>query len=701
MLWIWSSISGPFGISLPLHVAPFRLVSFVRLQGFQPADSALFNTFVTSLSKSLVHQASVSASHIAFVGLKRRQFYLSHLPAYFSEVIKRAMLSSPLVCSDFLFAEPDIARMVADTQASASLRFQQALVDVASRGSGARCRHFSPSRRRRWESGSPSRQSKRVRFDSTAPSLALKGPCSGFRREGSCPSSGKVCVCVGGGGGGGSECLAVQWEVWESWGSDPWVVQVLRSGYRVPFHSQPPLSSVPLPLPSYSPNSVRGLALAAAVEALQEKEAMELAPPSLGFYSRLFVTPKVTGGWRPVIDLSCLHSLVDVSRFHMETTQSVLQSLHPGDWMVSLDLQVPRARSEAVVSFTVFPVKQRPSSVCVEQASGSHVLRVRPGSRCTAAHAVTPTSAECRGSLPAGRRLGLLPAGSSVVVRRVPAGGGSSSWLSATNRFCSPTPRIWVGVRLWEMTYVWVVVSGLFQLFDQPSGAIGGSLHCPGFPPQSSGPGCCTLHRQHHGTGVPEETGAPALRPSTRWLRLNVLADSLSRKSQVLGSEWTLCSEAFHQLLRNWPAMIDLFATSLNHRLPVYFSLMVDPQSAGTDALLQLWDDLQAYAFPPFGLIPRVLAKVRQSWRLEHALVAPFWAQHPWFPDLLELLVEIPFFLPRRRDLLKQLHFHYYHQNLPMLQLTAYRLSSDPHVISDSLRQWLGSLPTAVADLPE
>ena len=95
--------------------------------------------------------------------------------------------------------------------------------------------------------------------------------------------------------------------------------------------------------------------------------------------------------------------------------------------------------------------------------------------------------------------------------------------------------------------------------------------------------------------------------------KMNVLADSLSRRNQVIGSEWTLCTEAFHQLLRLWPATIDLFATSLNHRLPVYFSPMVDPQSAGTDAMLQCWDGLQAYAFPPFGLLSRVLAKVRQS----------------------------------------------------------------------------------------
>ena len=116
------------------------------------------------------------------------------------------------------------------------------------------------------------------------------------------------------------------WEVWESWGADAWVVQVLRYGYRVPFRSRPPLSHVPIPLPSYSPNSIWGLALLDAVSALVEKEAIEIAPPSPGFYSCLFVTPKVTGGWRPVIDLSRLNGWVELSSFHMETAQSVLQS---------------------------------------------------------------------------------------------------------------------------------------------------------------------------------------------------------------------------------------------------------------------------------------------------------------------------------------------------------------------------------------
>ena len=179
---------------------------------------------------------------------------------------------------------------------------------------------------------------------------------------------------------------------------------------------------------------------------------------------------------------------------------------------------------------------------------------------------------------------------------------------------------------------------------------------------------------------------------------LNVVADSLSRRWQVLGSEWTLCSPAFRHLLRLWPATIDLFAMALNHRLPVYFSPMDDPQSPGTDVMMQSWDGLQAYAFPPFGLLQRVLAKVRQSRGLEFTLVAPFWPQHPWFPNLLELLVAVPVFLPRQKDLLRQPHFH---QNLPMLRLTAFHISSNPPVRSNYLLQWLANLPAAGSLPPE
>ena len=94
------------------------LLAFVRLQRFAPEDAVLFNSLVTSLSKSLAHQANLTATHTAFLGLKWRQFFLSHLPSYFSDVAKRSMLSSPVVLASSFFAEGDVARLFAETQTS-------------------------------------------------------------------------------------------------------------------------------------------------------------------------------------------------------------------------------------------------------------------------------------------------------------------------------------------------------------------------------------------------------------------------------------------------------------------------------------------------------------------------------------------------------------------------------------------------------
>ena len=76
---------------------------------------------------------------------------------------------------------------------------------------------------------------------------------------------------------------------------------------------------------------------------------------------------------------------------------------------------------------------------------------------------------------------------------------------------------------------------------------------------------------------------APQFIPGIR----NVLADSLSRPHQLPSSEWSLNMDVFRSLTRQWPVMIDLFATSDNHRCSIYFSPYRDPVSAGTDALLQ------------------------------------------------------------------------------------------------------------------
>ena len=103
---------------------------------------------------------------------------------------------------------------------------------------------------------------------------------------------------------------------------------------------------------------------------------------------------------------------------------------------------------------------------------------------------------------------------------------------------------------------------------------------------------------------------------------LNTRADLLSRPNLVIGSEWTLHQQVVQDLLHQWPAIIDLFATSLMARLPVFFAPAWEPKATGVDAFLQPWDNLQAYAFPPIAIIRRVLLKLRASHHCDLTLLA-------------------------------------------------------------------------------
>ena len=95
------------------------------------------------------------------------------------------------------------------------------------------------------------------------------------------------------------------------------------------------------------------------------------------------------------------------------------------------------------------------------------------------------------------------------------------------------------------------------------------------------------------------------------------------------------------------------------------------------DAFLQSWDGLQAYSFLPVAIIPRVLATLRASTGTGLTLVAPHWAQCPWFSDLLRLSLAPPVVLPARHDLLRLPRSCHLSPDLRRLRLHAWRLSSD------------------------
>ena len=88
---------------------------------------------------------------------------------------------------------------------------------------------------------------------------------------------------------------------WTVMNTSPAILAVLRDGYALPLSKKPPLTVTPVQFP------VRHMDIVSEqVRIMLGKRAIErVVPPySPGYYSRIFVVPKASGGWRPVIDLS-------------------------------------------------------------------------------------------------------------------------------------------------------------------------------------------------------------------------------------------------------------------------------------------------------------------------------------------------------------------------------------------------------------
>ena len=134
--------------------------------------------------------------------------------------------------------------------------------------------------------------------------------------------------------------------------------------------------------------------------------------------------------------------------------------------------------------------------------------------------------------------------------------------------------------------------------------------------------------------------------------KLNNRADSESRRN-LDSSDWRLDVSVFNALmLKMGPCDVDLFAARHNAQLKRFYSYRPDPAAEATDALAQTWKQLTPYAFPPFVLIGRFLQKLRQDAVHQAVLIAPLWRSQPWFPILLERLIDYPRLLPQNQTLL-------------------------------------------------
>ena len=648
--------------------------------------------------------------------------------------------------------------------------------------------------------------------------------------------------------------LQLFWRNWQSIGADPWVVHILRHGYRLPFGSDlPPLTCSPVDM-SYKSSHPLFQELQDQVSKLLSKGAIEeVTSPSRGFYSRLFLAPKKTGDWRPVIDLSYLNNFIISPHFKMETVASILGALQPGHWCTSLDLKdaffhVPIAPShrrylrfklgQKHYQFRALPFGLTTSPLVftrVVKAVGSyaHSLGIRLilylDDWCLSASSPEAARRQTSWLLDIATSLGLVVnleksdlspsqlfqfVGISFDLssgRAYPAPHRLESLHRVASQFLAsqaPSALLWQCL-LGHLTSLEKLVPRgrlfmrplQFDLKDQwdqraqpqscqiaPSADSLAALRwwldsvhltkglnlLPQPPPillftdaSKEGWGAHLLDSQAEGLWSAEQklwhinnlellalhlalkeflpqvrgrrvlamtdnttvvgqvsnqggTLSRALYTLTKDLflwcdlheialsarhipgHLNVTADRLSRRHQIIQTEWSLSPSVAKRLWKVWgQPHVDLFATSENAKLPTYVSPLPDPAAWKQDALSFPWDGLWAYAFPPFPLIQRVLQKASLE-PCELLLIAPLWPAQTWYPRLLELLVDLPRLLPQTKTLLRQTGSHQFHNNLKLLNLHAWRLSSLPSAprVSRQLLQAVSPQPTAPAHAP-
>ena len=131
----------------------------------------------------------------------------------------------------------------------------------------------------------------------------------------------------------------------------------------------------------------------------------------------------------------------------------------------------------------------------------------------------------------------------------------------------------------------------------------------------------------------------------------NEVADAASRCFNN-NLEWTLHPDIFMQVIKRfYRPSVDLFASRTSHLLPQYVSRHPDPEAIATDAFLSDWSKWRSWIYPPVILLPRILNKINAD-PATALILAPHWPGQPWFPQLLEMLVDYPRLLPQRPHLI-------------------------------------------------
>ena len=140
---------------------------------------------------------------------------------------------------------------------------------------------------------------------------------------------------------------------------------------------------------------------------------------------------------------------------------------------------------------------------------------------------------------------------------------------------------------------------------------------------------------------------------------LNVLADHLSRRDQILKSEWSLNPAVAWHVFRVWGSpQVDLCVLKCNTKIATYMSPFPEPKT-----------------YPLTALITQTLKQVNlaQSRTDPHIPGKPLWPKQEWLPDLLRLSIGFTLVLPPTAKLLKQ-SSHHFNQRPRFLKLHAWEV---------------------------
>ena len=216
----------------------------------------------------------------------------------------------------------------------------------------------------------------------------------------------------------------------------------------------------------------------------------------------------------------------------------------------------------------------------------------------------------------------------------------------------------------------------------------------PTFPSSVERPECTHKVRQHNSCSIYKQTRENTIKstmlPSMGLVENgskesdNVDSSSFIRDSRYAGGRFESLKDKAHRVdTEQCSSFGNISFMGHTNGRPVCFrgkrkakifcSWIPSHLALATDALSVSWENMEAYAFPPICLIPKVLQHMKR-FQCQLILIAPQWPRRSWYTNLLQTLIACPVKLPIIHNMLYQPKTTIVHPNPQVFNLIAWLL---------------------------